>query len=85
MPLSPQAIIEIDQLRWRFGHRSEASRLLLDPSPGSLESSRARRLDARAPGGQEMKFAFHAVRAFSIVRQSSILFVQFYCASLSTD
>ena len=50
--LSPQAIIEIDQLHWRFGHRSEASRLLLDPSPGSLESSRARRLDARAAGGQ---------------------------------
>ena len=50
--VSPQAIIEIDQLRWRFGHRSKASRLLLDPSPGSLESSRARRLDARAPGGQ---------------------------------
>ena len=51
IPLSPQAILEIDQLRSRFGHRSEASRLLLDPSPGSLESSRARRLDARAPGG----------------------------------
>ena len=52
MSLPPQAVIEIDQLRWRFGHRSEASRILLDPSPGSLESSRARRLDARAAGGQ---------------------------------
>ena len=50
--LSPQAIIKIDQVRWRFGHQSKASRLLLDPSPGSLESSRARRVDARAPGGQ---------------------------------
>ena len=52
MSLPPQAVIEIDQLRWRFGHRSKASRFLLDPRPGSLESSRARRLDARAAGGQ---------------------------------